>query len=283
MPPEIKSAIVQVLGGAIFGALIAYFAFALQRKRKVLEYIVFAMPLVRFTPEKQRNLSLAVDEFVLTGDEASKGTLVPVNNAFGFEIEILNMGNEEIVEPSIEVRLHDSAKIIEYETKPTSETAYRVSINRESSSPNLVRIVPQYLNKRERLLIRLISTDNANLECHVKIRGMGIISRPYGTVRKLVSLIVPLLAPILTVVLVSKLFPTFFPSLGVVQETVIRQEPEVNYHFPAWLLVALPVFVFGPAIIVFVNLFRHPMPTRTQSTDSSTEAHWDLDKAKGRK
>lgn len=274
---------VQVLGGAIFGALIAYFAFALQRKRKVLEYVIFSMPLVRFSPEKQRNLSLAVDKFILTGDESSKGELVPINNAFGFEIEILNMGNEEIVEPSIEVKLHDSAKIIEYETKPTSEVSYKVSTSRESSSPNLVRIVPQYINKQDRLLIRLISTDNANLECHVKIRGMGIISRPYGTLRKLATLIVPLVTPILTVLLVSKLFPSFFPSLGVVRETVVRQQPEVIDHFPAWLLVALLLFLFGPAIVVFVNLFRHPMPSRTQSTDSSKEVHWDLDKSKRRK
>src|SRR5205823_12843124 len=175
MTPDIKSALIQLLGGAIFGGLIAYFAFALQRKRKVLEYVIFAMPLLRFTPERQRSLSLAVDEYVLTGEGKPNGVLVPINNAFGFEVEILNMGNQEVVEPSIEVRLNEAAKIIEYETKPTSEPAYDISINRESLYPNVIRIVPPYINSRERILIRLISTDNADLECHVKIRGLGII------------------------------------------------------------------------------------------------------------
>src|SRR5205823_12699753 len=119
MTPDIKSALIQLLGGAIFGGLIAYFAFALQRKRKVLEYVIFAMPLLSFTPERQRSLSLAVDEYVLTGEGKPNGVPVPINNAFGTKVEISNLGNQESVQSSTEVRLKETAKIIEYATKTT--------------------------------------------------------------------------------------------------------------------------------------------------------------------
>jgi len=280
MTPEIKSAVIQVLGGAIFGGLIAYFAFALQRRRKVLEYTIFSMPLLRFTPEKQRNLSLAVDQSVLTGKEEGKGILVPISNAFGFEVEVLNMGNQEVVKPSIEVSLHESAKIIEYETRPISEDAYNISVHLSASSSNVIRIIPPYINNKERFLVRLISTDNANLACNVKIRGLGIVSRPFGSLRKLLTVAIPMIVPITSVFLVNSLFPSFFTSLGVVRETVMETRETVVEHTPRWLLGTVLIFCFGPALIAIANLIRYPMPSRQSRQDKTKELHWDVEKKK---
>lgn len=102
------------LAAAVLGLLSAY----LLRKRKIVEYDVSSMTLLKFKPKKERPLIVSFDKSVLTGNEEDKGVQVPVSSAYGFEVDVMNIGNEDITNISVEIRLNESAKVIEYETHP---------------------------------------------------------------------------------------------------------------------------------------------------------------------
>jgi len=75
---------------AVLSFLLAILAAFLLKKRKVVEYDVSSMTLLKFKPKKERPLVVSFDKFVLTGNEADKGVQVPVNSAYGFEIDVMN-------------------------------------------------------------------------------------------------------------------------------------------------------------------------------------------------
>lgn len=144
------------LAAAVLGLLSAY----LLRKRKIVEYDVSSMTLLKFKPKKERPLIVSFDKSVLTGNEEDKGVQVPVSSAYGFEVDVMNIGNEDITNISVEIRLNESAKVIEYETHPAVQTNYKVEVEKPLASPNVIRFLVPYINHKDRFLVRLISTEN---------------------------------------------------------------------------------------------------------------------------
>lgn len=249
----------------------------LLRKRKVLEYDVFSMPLLRFTPKKERTLAVTVDKFLLTGVEKDKGQATPITNAYGFEINVRNVGNEEATQASVEITLHESAKIIEYETYPASQINYEVIVERVA--PNILRLVVPYVNKRERFLVRVISTENEKRDCKVNIRGLGIHSRRHSDIRSGLRLIVGLTLPIVAAVVAVSLFPDSLKSLGVTETVTTTKEVT---HYPAWVIVCLVVY---STLSVLIGVIWHArsVPSRTREYGSGgfiIVQDWDVDKRK---
>src|SRR2546423_12475619 len=109
--------------GALVGGLFTIAAVFLQRSRKVITYEISSMPFLRFKP-LDNTLRISVDKSVLSGNLADKGTFEHVNNAFGFQISLLNEGNQDIEKPNIEIRLDKTAKIVSYEIQPSSRPGY---------------------------------------------------------------------------------------------------------------------------------------------------------------
>ena len=93
--PNVLGGLTEALVGGLIGFLIAYFAFRL-RTRKVVEYNVLSMPLLGFKPTPERPIVVSLDKAVLTGNEADTGDFVEVDSAYGFEVEVQNVGNQPI-------------------------------------------------------------------------------------------------------------------------------------------------------------------------------------------
>jgi hypothetical protein len=270
MSPEMTN----IVGGLIVAAFASLLTFMLTmsvRKRKVVQFNVFSMPLLRFIPRKERTLAVSVDKALLTGKADDKGQLAPIISAYGFEIEIQNVGNEDITDASIEIRLDESAKIIEYETNPAPQKNYEVSLERHGTSPNVVQVLVPYINRGQRLLVRLISTENISRECHVDIRGLGIQIRYFPGVWRALRIAVALV-PIGMFLAVFKMFPGFFESLGVRTEmrTYVSAEPRI----PMWLAFFMASLILIPILFaIFVDLRNRPR--RRGDTESAQD--WDID------
>ncbi len=165
------------IAGAIVGGICTYVVSILLRTRKIIEYDTSSMPLLRFTPASDHALTVSVDKSTLTGDSADKGVPIEVKSAYGFQIDLLNTGNEPIVQPNVEILLDKTAKIIEYETQPSSSSAYEVKVIKDKLTPNILNLTVPYINSGEHILVRLISTENENRQCGVKALGLGVKTR----------------------------------------------------------------------------------------------------------
>jgi hypothetical protein len=161
---------------ALVGGLCTIAAVFIQRGRKVITYGVSSIPLLRFKP-LDNIFTISVDKSVLSGNLSEKGTFEQIDNAFGFQVTIFNGGNEDIEKPNIEIQLDKTAKIIGYEILPSSRPGYEIAILRDISEANKLRILVPFINKREKVLIRLISTGNSDRECNISVLGLGIKSR----------------------------------------------------------------------------------------------------------
>jgi len=259
--PNILGGLTEALVGAFFGFLIAYFAFGLQRTQKTIEYDVFSMPLLRFKPTQKHALSVSVDKWVLTNEEADKGIPVPIDSAYGFEINLLNIGNVPIEKPNIEIRLDESAKIVEYETQPTSRPGYEVEAQKDTLEPNVLRVLVPFVNRRERVLIRVISTGNASRKCKVDVVGLGIKQRSRRPTRGLIwtmggLLIALVMFSIAMFVLYS---PGLLPSsiitfLGGRIETQTQTTTMVVY--PLWLNAMVIIMLLVVMGVFMVRMLR---------------------------
>jgi|GEM_PF-6607969 len=185
MSSEFIAGILSFIGGIS----IAYFSFKLQQKRKIIEYNVSSISLLRINLAVENILTVSVNKYILTGNEADKNETEQLKSVYGFQIYIQNIGNDDIEKlDDIEIRLDDSAKIVKYETEPVSTDGYKILIERVLSQPNICRLKLPYLNKGSKLIVKLISTENSNSECKVIAHGIGIRTRRARTGTQTVAL-----------------------------------------------------------------------------------------------
>jgi hypothetical protein len=182
MSPETSSAVLGGLTdgvvGAVLGFLLAYLLFRLTQKRKLVEYSVSSISLLRLKPSVDSVLTVSVSKESLTGDPADHNEILSLNTVYGFQI-LLDVGNEDIEKiDDIEIRFDTAAKIVRCETDPISTTGYTITTQKDPAHLNMLRLSVPYLNAKASMVIRLITTENANSSCAVMVHGVGIRTRP---------------------------------------------------------------------------------------------------------
>ncbi len=240
--------------GAVVGGLFVIAAVFIQRGKKVITYEVLFMPLLRFKP-LDNTLTISVDKAVLTGNQAEKGTFEPINNAYGFQIKLLNVGNEDIEKPNIEIELDKEAKIISCETQPSSRPGYDINIQKDPSRSNILRVLVPFINKKDDVLLRLISTGNKNQKCKVTILGFGI------KYRKAKSPIYPLIVAAISVplsllllILILVLPGSFWISLGGSYSNI---RPLKMIAPPFWyIILVVGSYIIGGGMLILFLLQR---------------------------
>ncbi|SRR6266849_3277245 len=237
MSPETISAILGGLTdgvvGAVFGFLFAYLLFRLTQKRKLVEYSVSSISLLRLKPGADSMLTVSVSKEALTGDPADHNEMLPLNTVYGFQI-LLNVGNEDIEKiDDIEIRLDTAAKIVRCETDPLSTPGYTITTRKDPVHFNMLHISVHYLNAYTSMVIRLVTTENADSSCTVVVHGVGIQTRPARS-------------PSFTLILGLAIFSVLYALGGV----LVLKQPNPSHITPlAWtswivLLVAFAVLLY---------------------------------------
>ena len=231
MHPELQGA----LAGAIVAGITTFLLMRLQRQRKVIEYEAVSMPLLRFRPRAGSTLSVTVDKSALTGKDDDEGVQVPVKSVYGFEINLVNVGNAAIEDPTVEIYLDRRAKILEFATPPP-RPGYQIDTHMDMSAQNEIRFSIPYINSRETLVLRVISTGNATRGCLVNVLGVGIQSRRRPSTRRallkvILSLVLPALALAVLSILLHQMPGPLVAALGGSRQTVTTMVA----HFPWWV------------------------------------------------
>ena len=174
----IVGAIIQAIGVIAIGLIVffagIYFERQRRRKRNSLEYVISSTTLVDASKLINSPLSVSVDKEFLTGIQTDRGTSIPIKNATAFFVQLVNVGDQAIEQPVIEIRLDDKATIVQSETEPKSRQGYEIDKTRDPSSLNLLRVTPAYISSKDIFSITLLSVENANLNCEVKVFGRDI-------------------------------------------------------------------------------------------------------------
>jgi hypothetical protein len=231
---------------------------AARRKKKILEYSVMMLPLIMFTPSSRRALTVTVNKWYLTRDEADEGVPKVVNRVYGTRIVLHNVGDDTIINPWIEVRLDPSATIVESEVWPKSKPGYEHKL-KEPTKPNLFYVQVPYINQHEYVQIRLISIENADSTCLVSVMGSGVTTRPtYGIRREIEATVSELLPMIIWVILVITLDFAPAPILAFIGSQHVSETVSRLKH--PWWIWAITFCVIGISIVRYiVNSVRRSM------------------------
>lgn len=264
MSSELLTAIISSLITALCTFLITLFAIKVQRGRKVIEYKISSMPLLRFKP-MGGTLSIAVDKFILTNKATDKGISYPINNAYGFQVDLINVGSDDIGKPNIEITLDSTAKVVAYETQPAPRPGYDVNIQRDNLQPNILRILVPFINRGEQVIIRLISTENTTKKCKVGVLGLGIHARPSHPDRKF---FLATMLPLILITLIALL-------LTIIPDSIIIY---IGGHYvksdramlPDWLDLTLYLSLIFFTLLVLINTFKRMFQSMKRG-----EIEWD--------
>lgn len=265
---SVYTAIISALVGGICTLIITLIAIKVQRGKKIIEYSVVSMPLFRFKPIEGA-LTILVDKHILTNNEIDKGKSSEIDNAFGFQVELFNVGNEDIENPNIEITLDRSAKIVGYEIQPTAKPGYDIKLHQDNSNPNIVRFQVSYINKNSRLIIRLISTENLDRECKVEVVGLGIRTLRHSNFRAYMVLAMVMILPILVLIILNFLVPD-----SVILQIGGQYEISKIARYPLWVHVF--EYIIGAVFIIGFFIFPFIGSSKKQ------ELEWDVPKKKGK-
>ena len=275
--PNVLGGLTEALVGGLIGFLIAYYAFRL-RTRKLVEYNVLSMPLLGFKPIPERPILVSVDKAILTGNEADTGDLIEVDSAYGFEVEVQNVGNQPIENCIIEIQLDEQAQIIEFETQPDSRPGFPITTERDSTHHNVLRISPPYINAKDAVMARIVSTGNARRDCEVDVMGLAVRVRKRAELKGVIWAIAAMLLS--TVVMFILYSPAQWPSMRQVIEPLVERlggtmEQALRPALPIWLQLIL----FLPYLLASM-WFWYSIVVIKQRRRELRERGWDLKPAK---
>lgn len=230
----IVGALIGASATIIIGGVAIFFG---RKRKKIITYDVSSMALLRFSPRSTPIFTVSVDKFTLTGAPEDAGKREEINDAYGFEIRLQNRGKEDIIsisgkQPIIKVRLDRAAKIVHWETDPRSENVYNISVEK-GEQPDTIFISPPYLNSKQQIQVRVISTDNRTRECHVEAYGEGLKAQPLSQTRRLF---------ILGVLMLTSLGANIFILIMNPQLLVI------NIPLPEFLIQLISIVLFGGCV-----------------------------------
>ena len=165
--------------GAFLGFVGAYILFKLTQRQKIIEYEVSSISLLKLNLKVDDTIIVSVKKSILTGKKVDEGEIVQlIGGVYGFQISLTNIGNEDIEKiDNFEISFDKSTKIIKCETEPISTKGYDIQVERDEVLPNVLRVFVPYINAKEQIIIRIITTENKNSQCMISAHGVGIKTR----------------------------------------------------------------------------------------------------------
>ncbi len=191
-------------------------------------------------------------------------------NVYGFQVTLHNSGNHHVDNPQIEIILHESGQIVEYETQPEDRPGYRVTVDRDDQEKNVLRVRCPYINPGNRLVVRLISTNNVTRDCKVNVLGAGVRTRRRRMLRRV---LVPQLAWLSFLVFMFIFYsvqPGEWPSDLMLRYLGAHVETQSVVLFPSWLRRAMSI-IGGLLLVWSMHSFENVL-TRTRM-----RGDWDAD------
>lgn len=255
---NVLSGLTEALIGGLFGILLTYLTLRLQDKRKILEYEVFSMPLLRFRPTSAHPIAVSIDKSLLTNDPNDQGSSVYVDTLYGFEIELQNVGNSPIDNCVIEIVLDNNAKIIEFETQPPSRLGKAITVERDDKTPYILRVIPEYINKKERILVRITSTGNKSRKCQVNVLGKDLQSRERSLLRAFLWPMAMLLL-VMLILTVMTLSPSSAFAQILIKVFGLRVKQETRIDWPWWVSLGVIMLSFPPYVLMLKETMKNQL------------------------
>lgn len=193
--------------GALVGAVSTYIVSLLLRPRKIIEFSTSSISLLRLNPQAESVVSITVKKSILTGNESDEEETVSLKSVYGFQVNLFNVGNEDIDKlDDIEIRFDKSAKIIKCETEPIATKSYMIGVQKDTQQ-NICHVSLPYFNKHEQLVIKLITTENEDSSCFVKAHGLGVITRrikvPNILIKSYLAFVIPALVIVIALAIID--------------------------------------------------------------------------------
>ncbi len=208
--------------------------------KHLVEYSVSSISLFRLKPTTDSILTVSVSKEAITGDPADHNETLSLNTVYGFQI-LLNVGKEDIEKiDDIEIRFDPAAKIIRCETDPISAPGYTITTHKDPVYLNVLHLSVPYLNANTNMVIRLITTENANRSCIVTVHGIGIRTK----LAKSLSSIKSIGYFIALVLMIVNLFLIYILPIRSV-----RFPPNTPQAWTYWLLIFAAIVT-----IIYANL-----------------------------
>jgi hypothetical protein len=200
------------------------------------------------------SLQVTVSEAMLTGNEAAEGSFVAVNSAYGFVIEVRNVGNQPIENSTIEIQLDDQASIIEFWTNPLARPGFPIGAKRDTKNLNVLQVSVPYINPENTVTVYITSANNASRSCEITVMAVGVQVRRREVWAVFRSAMRPIYAPFLMSVILLAMGPLRQLGYTMTQAEQIEriiQSPWVSR--PLSLLVILLVVWWPYALWEFLR------------------------------
>src|SRR5919199_1881682 len=135
----------------------------------------------------QRVMFLTVPASLLPGSDPNNRSLVQIDNAYLFEITFTNVCHEGVASPELLITLDPAATILDFDCAPASRVARPITIERDQQYRNVLRVLPAFISRGEKLVVNLVSTGNASRTCRVGITGLDVQARDAHKTRGVLS------------------------------------------------------------------------------------------------
>ncbi len=251
---------------AVVGSLGTYIIGQLQRTRKIIEYNVSSISLLRLNVLTDSTISVSVSKSVLTGDANDLGVIVPLNNVYGFQVNIINAGNQDIDKlDEIEIRFDNATKIVKCETEPNFTKSYQIIAQKDLQEQNVCHISLPYINVNDQIVARIITTENEDSSCSVKAHGMGIKTRSTRQIY-----------PFTRIVAISLIiFIIIATTLYAIDSIYIHRQP-IFYFDP----LAIPYYIMLILALTFVIIIQSNQSKAKKAKTFSKDWDWKVPEKK---
>lgn len=192
MSEQVILTIIQVLGGGIFGFLIARYTNIAQRTFRKISYVTSSIQLLQLHEQTPEGIKITA-EIPGNGEDSSKQ--MQINNAYAHEVMLKNKGNETADNLCFKIIFEESARIINHTISPSSFVDQGVSTVVPRGEENVLEIKIGYMNPQDTLKVSIIRTaEQEETEFRVIGGGKGIEVEKFKKKANFLALVVTLLS-----------------------------------------------------------------------------------------
>ena len=146
MSDTVLQTILQVLGGGIFGFLIARYTASQQKNKKYVAYKTSKISLLHLHEDTPDSIKVTVDKSIITGDEHDSGVQTPIKSAIAHSIVLKNKGNSTASDVNFDILFNEEVNVLSYSSSPAPSEFYKMTLNRVPGDKNILRMFVPYLN-----------------------------------------------------------------------------------------------------------------------------------------
>lgn len=172
MSDAVIQTLFQVVGGGVFGFLVARYTASQQKIRKRIAYKTSSIQLLELHEDTPDSIKVSVDKAVITGDKKDSGVQEPIKNATAHSIILKNKGNSTASELYFEVKFEDMVNILAFSSTPSTSESYKIGLEKVPSKENILKIYVPYLNPNDAVSISIVASFNAS-PTEPEISGRG--------------------------------------------------------------------------------------------------------------